>query len=509
MRIGLEYFQQNKKIDAVPAGKLLMDDIRVRFNDFMNIENGLLAQRQIYGVFVNRMLLLLLVGSSVLSVAIMLLSGRLFAQYLAELNAHKVALETEEALRRGAEASFRQSQKMEAVGQLTGGIAHDFNNLLTVILGGLDTVQRRISAVPIGQDASHFAATLSSPVNLALQGCRRAAQLTHRLLAFSRQQTLEPTIADLNSLVSGMMDLLRRTVGEPVTVETVLAGGLWETRIDVSQIENSLVNLVINARDAMPDGGRLTIETSNSYLDDNYVAQFSDLAPGQYVMLSVTDTGVGIAPDIIDRVFDPFFTTKGPEKGSGLGLAMIHGFVKQSNGHIKIYSEPGHGTTVKIYLPRAIGFAPPKSSPIGTNLPSSPLAHAKPNETILVVEDNEDVRRFAVAVLEDLGYRVIEAGDAHQALKIMSSGTEVSLMFTDVVLPAGVSGRMLADQVLAIRPSLPVLYTTGYTRNAIVHNGVLDHGVQLLNKPYTQEELARKIRQLLDAHAARPLQPTT
>jgi CheY-like chemotaxis protein len=260
-----------------------------------------------------------------------------------------------------------------------------------------------------------------------------------------------------------------------------------------------LVNLVINARDAMPNGGRLTIETANAYLDENYVKRFGDLAPGQYVLLSVTDSGTGISPEIIDRVFEPFFTTKSPEKGSGLGLAMIHGFVKQSSGHIRIYSEPGHGTTVKIYLPRVVGPGETRATPVGVIQPMMPLARAKPNETILVVEDNQGVRDFAVSVLEDLGYRVIEAGDADQALQHICDETALSLIFTDVVLPAGFSGRMLADRVREMWPGLPVLYTTGYTRNAIVHNGILDPGVQLLNKPYTQAELAGKIRQVLDA----------
>jgi signal transduction histidine kinase len=505
LRRGLESFQRQHQIRVVPAGKELMKEVRERFDEFMGIENNLLAQRQSYGTSINRILFGLLIVSFLLSVGVVLLGGQFVAQYLRELQSYRAALETEEKRRRDAEATLQQSQKMEAVGQLTGGVAHDFNNLLTVILGGLDTVQRRIAAVPIGQDASHFAATLNNPVNMALQGCRRAAQLTHRLLAFSQKQTLEPSIVDLNNLVSGMTDLLRRTVSEAVTVETVLGGGLWSTRVDVSQIENSLVNLVINARDAMPNGGRLTIETANAYLDENYVKRFGGLVPGQYVLLSVTDSGTGISAEIIDRVFEPFFTTKGPEKGSGLGLAMIHGFVKQSSGHIRIYSEPGHGTTVKIYLPRFVGPGEMRATPVGVMHPTMPLPRSKPNETILVVEDNEGVRNFAVSVLEDLGYRVIEAADADQALQHICEETALSLLFTDVVLPAGFSGRMLADQARAMLPGLPVLYTTGYTRNAIVHNAILDPGVQLLNKPYTQAELAGKIRQVLETPAEKPL----
>jgi CheY-like chemotaxis protein len=355
--------------------------------------------------------------------------------------------------------------------------------------------------VPSGQEASHLAATLSKPVEMAMQGCRSAAQLTHRLLAFSRRQTLEPVTLDLNRLVVGMSDLLRRTLGETTEVETVLAGGLWSTRADANQLENALLNLVVNARDAMPNGGKLTIETANAYLDDAYARRFGDVTAGQYVLLSVSDTGTGIAPDMLARIFEPFFTTKEAGTGSGLGLAMVHGFVKQSHGHVRIYSELGRGTTVKIYLPRQEKGEQVHAAPAGAAQSVSPLAQAKPNETILLVEDNAGVREYAVAVLEDLGYRVVEAGDAARALELIESTPAINLLFTDVVLPGGMTGRELATRITQTRPDLPVLFTTGYTRNAIVHNGTLDANVHLLNKPYTQQDLARKIRDLLDASA--------
>jgi signal transduction histidine kinase len=404
-------------------------------------------------------------------------------------------LETEAALRQRTEETLRQSQKLEAVGQLTGGIAHDFNNLLTIIAGNLDTMKRRMA-----RESSDFAAGLRGLVDNALEGARSAAQLTHRLLAFSRQQPLDPKRLDLNRIVSSMSDLLRRTLGETTEMETVLAGGLWPTYADANQLENALINLATNARDAMPGGGRITVETANAYLDDAYAARFGDVPAGQYVLLSVADTGSGIAPDKIDRVFEPFFTTKEVGKGTGLGLAMVHGFVKQSGGHIRIYSEVGHGTTVKIYLPRLPSkeesAAAPAPTPAQRNAEGD--ARARAGETILLVEDNEGVRAYTKSTLEELGYRLLDAADAKQALQVLGAAARIDLLFTDVVLPGGMSGRELADRIARERPALPVLFTTGYTRNAIIHHGRLDPDVNLLTKPYTQQDLARKIRQLLD-----------
>jgi len=335
-------------------------------------------------------------------------------------------------------------------------------------------------------------------VDSALQGAKSAAQLTHRLLAFSRRQALEPKRLDLNGVVAGMSDLLRRTLGETINVETVLAGGLWRVFADANQLENAVINLAVNARDAMPNGGRLTIETANAYLDEDYIAAFGDVAPGQYVLLSVSDTGAGIPPEVLPRAFEPFFTTKGVGKGSGLGLAMVHGFVRQSGGHIRIYSEVGQGTSIKIYLPRLAQGGDIAGAPPAAPRPAAGEAHARTRETVLLVEDNEGVRAYTRVALEDLGYRVREAADAAQALRALDGEPKVDLLFTDVVLPGGVNGRDLADQVHLQRPELPVLFTTGYTRNAIIHHGRLDPNVNLLNKPYTQQDLARKIRQLLD-----------
>jgi signal transduction histidine kinase len=412
------------------------------------------------------------------------------------------ALEEEATRRVEAEAQLRQSQKMEAVGQLTGGVAHDFNNLLTVIIGGLDRVQRRIESDADPADAA-LREALRRPIAMALQSAHSAAQLTHRLLAFSRRQPLEPKVLEVNKLVTGLSEMLRRTLGEAVEVETVLSGGLWATFADANQLENALLNLVVNARDAMPSGGRLTIETANAYLDEKYVAALDDVPPGQYVMLSVTDTGSGMPRDVLDHAFEPFFTTKDTGKGSGLGLPMVYGFVKQSGGHIRIYSEMAHGTTVKIYLPRYAQAERDMSPPAP---PPSPATEPLPGggETILLVEDNEVVRQYGSSVLRELGYRVIEAEDAASALAVLDDPAQpaISLLFTDVILPGGASGRELADQARARRPLLPVLFTTGYTRNAIVHHGRLDPNVSLIGKPFTQESLAKKVREVLDAARA-------
>jgi signal transduction histidine kinase len=406
-------------------------------------------------------------------------------------------LETEIQLRQSAEGTLRQAQKMEAVGQLSGGIAHDFNNLLTIVMGNLDTIKRRLSGATRDATASDLAQALARPVDAALYGTQKSAELVHRLLAFSRRQMLEPARIDLNRLVAGLTDMLHRTLGETIDVETILGVGLWATFADANQVENALVNLCVNARDAMPDGGRLTIETANVYLDEAYARQFGDVTPGQYVMVAVTDTGSGFTSGNLARAFEPFFTTKPTGQGTGLGLAMVHGFVKQSGGHIRIYSEPGSGTTVKMYLPRLAETQTMASAPMPKPFASMELPRARDGETILIVEDNEGVRQYALSVLHDLGYSVIEARNADEALTAFESALRVDLLFTDVVLP-GASGRDLAGRIAALRPGIPVLFTTGYSRNAIIHNGRLDADVQLISKPYTQFNLARKIRELLD-----------
>jgi signal transduction histidine kinase/CheY-like chemotaxis protein/PAS domain-containing protein len=389
----------------------------------------------------------------------------------------------EVSARSRVEDQLRQVQKMEAVGQLTGGIAHDFNNMLAVIMGGLNLLQRKLARGET--DVGRF-------VEGAIDGAQRAATLTQRLLAFSRQQPLSPEPLIINKLVAGMSELLDRTLGEHVKVETVLAAGLWQVKADPAQLENAILNLAVNARDAMPGGGRLTIETMNAFVDDTY-AQEHAIDAGQYVLIAVADTGAGMAADVIEKAFDPFFTTKGAGKGTGLGLSQVYGFVRQSGGHVKIYSELGVGTSVKVYLPRHYGEAA-----VGEQAKRlARIERGLHSEIILVVEDDDRVRALSVEALKELGYNVVEASGPSQALRILDEGQQVSLLFTDVVMP-DMSGRQLADRALGKRPNLKVLYTTAYTRNAIVHNGMLDPGTNLLTKPFSIEELAAKVRKILD-----------
>jgi len=400
-------------------------------------------------------------------------------------------LRSEVQRRELAEEALRQSQKMEAIGRLTGGVAHDFNNHLTVISSNIELLQRRM---PHGSEA------LARLADAAMSGVQRAATLTHRLLAFARQQPLDPEPLDLGRLVTGMSDLLRRTLGEDIAIETVLAGGLWQSRVDANQLENVLLNLAVNARDAMPDGGKLTIETANAHLDDTYAALHTEVAAGQYVMLAVTDTGIGMAPEVIEKAFEPFFTTKPLGQGTGLGLSMVYGFIKQSGGHVAIYSEPGQGSTVKVYLPR---FVRPDMKPAA----GDDAGRSRPRgsgETILVVEDDEDVRRASVEALHEMGYEVLEAGDAMDGVRLIVDRGDIDLLFTDVGLPGGVNGRALADAARSAQPGLRVLFTTGYTRNAILHNGVLDPDVHFIAKPFNLTALAAKVREVLDTPADTP-----
>jgi PAS domain S-box-containing protein len=380
-----------------------------------------------------------------------------------------------------ADERLRDSQRLEAVGQLTGGVAHDFNNLLQVIRGNLELLQGAV------QGDERATARLRN----ALYGADRAAQLTRQLLAFARRQPLAPKVVNLSRLIRDMADLLRRTLGETIEVETVVAGGLWNTIADPAQVESALLNLALNARDAMPGGGRLTVELTNAALDEAYASTAREVTAGQYVMLAVTDTGEGMTDEIRARVFEPFFTTKGDGKGTGLGLSMVYGFVKQSHGHIQIYSELGHGTTVKIYLPRSRqAEEAPQPAP-------APSAASDQSRTILVVEDEDAVREAALAMMDELGYRRLEAADAAAALAIVEAGAEVHLVFTDVVMPGPLRTREFAQRLKALRPGLPVLFTSGYTDNAIIHQGRLDEGVHLISKPYAKADLARRIAQLL------------
>jgi PAS domain S-box-containing protein len=384
---------------------------------------------------------------------------------------------------RAMQEQLHQSQKMEAIGQLTGGVAHDFNNLLTVIIGNLDTIWRLLPAEEN---------RLRRAVDQASRGAQRAATLTQQLLAFARRQPLNPKPCDMNRLVADMSDLLRRTLGENIAIETVLAGGLWRVDVDEHQLESAILNLAVNSRDAMPDGGKLTVETANTHLDDEYASNFAEIAPGQYVQLCVSDTGSGMSREVLGRAFDPFFTTKPIGQGTGLGLSQVYGFVKQSNGHIKIYSEPGQGTTVKIYLPRLMGTSPEDEPQRATLIPEG-----HPNETILVVEDDDDVRIYSTESLRELKFNVLEAASAEAALRMLAQNPQIDLLFTDVGLP-GLNGRELVEAARRVRPELRVLFTTGYARNAIVHQGRLDPGVELLTKPFTRTQLATRVREVLD-----------
>lgn len=378
-----------------------------------------------------------------------------------------------------SQAALHQAQKMESIGQLTGGVAHDFNNLLQVISGNLQLLTRAVK----GQERAE------GYVKNALDGVRRAAKLSNQLLSFSRRQPLQPQTVNLGRFILNMQDMLRHSLGEAIEIEMKGGHGLWNSLVDPTQVENALLNLAINARDAMEGSGRLTIEACNALLDDSYVRQHPDLKAGQYVMLSVADTGSGMAPEVLHKAFEPFFSTKPEGKGSGLGLSMVYGFVKQSGGHVHVYSTPGQGTTVKLYLPRSLDEE-------AVAAPALPQAQGG-SETILVAEDNEGVRATVVELLQQLGYRVLQASDAASALAVLEGGAHVDLLFTDVVMPGPLRSPELARRARALLPRIAVLFTSGYVQDAIVHGGRLDPGLDLLGKPYTQDTLARKLRHVL------------
>ncbi len=384
--------------------------------------------------------------------------------------------------KQAAEAQFRQAQKMEAVGQLTGGIAHDFNNILTVITGTIGILAEAVADRP----------ELEAIAKMIDEAAERGGQLTKHLLAFARKQPLQPREIDINNLVLETVKLLRPTLGEHIQIDPLLAADSWPALVDPNQLTTAILNLALNARDAMPNGGSLAIETKNTYLDEAYAELNLEVTPGHYVMIAVSDTGAGISPKNLERVFDPFFTTKEVGKGTGLGLSMVYGLVKQSNGHIKIYSEEGHGTSVKMYLPRATG-----TDQGATEMPAlAPLSGGQ--EAILIVEDDALVRKYVVTQIRGLGYTTLEAGNAVEALAIIDSDAVIDLLFTDVIMPGAMNGRRLVDEALKRRPALKTLFTSGYTENAIVHHGRLDSGVLLLAKPYRKPELARMIRTALD-----------
>jgi len=482
-----------KALDVVRSGqgKASMDQIRASMDTIRRISAAAIAARDEHTDQVEAWLR---IGSLAALLAIFLLgaytireSRRRFhevARAQEELMRKNIALGNEIQTREKAESQIRQMQKMEAVGQLTGGIAHDFNNMLAVIISAMNLTQRKLARGE--HDIAKF-------IDAAIDAATRAANLTARLLAFSRQQPLAPQIVDTNRLLTGMSDLLRRALGETIRIETVLAGGLWRTHADPSQIENAILNLAVNARDAMGEDGKLTIETANSHLDDSYAATHAEVTAGQYVMIAVSDTGSGMPAEIMDRAFEPFFTTKPVNKGTGLGLSQVFGFVKQSGGHVKIYSEPGEGTTIKIYLPRFFGAEEAVMPAVRGDGPARPVT-----ETILVVEDDARVRASTTDALRELGYTVIHAASGQEALGKLQETPGVALLFTDIVMPV-MNGRKLAEEAVARMPGLKVIFTTGFTRNAVVHNGVLDHDVHFLAKPFTIEQLAAKLRDVLDA----------
>jgi len=482
-------------IARLNAGKSIMDDARTLVTEMRDRQNALVAARSEDAALKAWMLGTLLVLCALAALGLAWFAVRDVRRRLVAASAARDALEVtnerlseEAANREAAEGQLRQLQKMESIGQLTGGIAHDFNNMLAIVIGSLDLAKRRIEQGP----------DKALPcIDNAMEGAERAAQLTSRLLAFSRQQPLAPKSIDVNKLIGGMSEMLRRTLGENVRIETVIAGGIWSAFADTGQLENAVLNLCVNGRDAMPDGGKLTIEAANAHLDDRYAADHNEVEPGQYVMVSVTDSGTGMPPEVIERAFDPFYTTKGVGKGTGLGLSQVFGFVKQSGGHVKIYSEIGVGTTVKLYLPRHFG----EVTGVEEGQAYAELPRAKPDEIVLVVEDEDRVRHMSVDALRELGYLVVQASDANQALTVLELQPRIDLLFTDVIMP-DMNGRLLAEAARAKRPGLKVLYTTGYTKNAIVHNGMLDHDVAFLPKPFTIAELAVKVRAVIDAEVA-------
>jgi signal transduction histidine kinase len=419
-------------------------------------------------------------GAALLTMMAALLFGIMLFNARALRRANR-ALITQMAERAKAEAALRQSQKMEAVGRLTGGIAHDFNNMLAVVIGSLDLlIRRHLAAEPKGERLA----------NNALDGAKRASALTQRLLAFSRLQPLKPTSIDVARSVNDMADLLRRTLGETIVVEVAPAHGLWRAHIDIAQLESAIVNLAINARDAMPDGGKLTIETSNVYLDRGSAGD-PDVTPGQYVVLAMCDTGSGMPPDVAEQAFEPFFTTKPTGMGTGLGLSQVHGFVRQSGGQVRIHSEVGKGTTVRLYLPRSTAVPEPARV-----APAKPVRGPKRHLTVLLVEDEEGVRDFAAEALVELGYDVLATEGARPALELMDARHDIAVLLTDVVMPE-TNGRVLAEEALKRLPFLKVVYMTGYTRDVIVHNGVLDADTHLINKPFTVAQLGAEIEAAL------------
>jgi signal transduction histidine kinase len=471
-------------------GQRIMGAIRQQIDSMQDTEDRLLATREVaassltFLLRVASIVVFLLIGGIAVLVAYFarraLSTIRTANSQLTIANENLLA---QMSARERVEGQLRQSQKMDAIGQLTGGIAHDFNNMLGVVMGSLDLMRRRLKRDEFG---------IGRFIEVAMKATERSAALTQRLLAFARQQPLSPQPVDANKMISDMSALLRSTLGEQIEIETVPAAGLWKTKVDADQLGSAIVNVAINARDAMPEGGKLTIETGNVYLDEDYCAQNAEVSPGQFVMIAVSDKGAGMPPEVVARAFDPFFTTKPAGKGTGLGLSQVFGFIKQSLGHIKIYSELGTGTTVKIYLPRLHGAAEE------TKRVTPQIVNGDASEVVLVVEDDPLVRRLSSDSLRELGYTVLESESAAAALEILGAASKIDLLFTDVVMPE-MNGKKLVEEALKKRPGLKVLFTTGYTRNAVVHGGVLDPDVNFISKPFTIQQLASKVRAVLDA----------
>jgi signal transduction histidine kinase len=396
-----------------------------------------------------------------------------------------------QAALRVSEARLRQAQKMETIGQLTGGMAHDFNNLLTVMMGGMEMIGVHLAKLPAAVDVSRIAKSR----DLAMQAVRRAAMLTERLLAFARQQPLEPKPIAANHLIVEMMEILGRSLGETIELKTDFASDLWLIKTDPNQLENALMNLSLNARDAMPDGGTLTIRTENGKLSAADVKDLTEtISPGEYVVITVADTGVGMSAAALEQAFEPFFTTKDVGKGTGLGLSQVYGFVRQSDGHVRLESEPGRGTTARIFLPRLLGA--PDQAPA----PHPPVSQvcAAGHSTILVVEDHDAVRIYSTEILTELGHRVVHAANAQDALAALDREPSLDLLFTDIVLPGGMNGRQLADEVKRRRPEIKVLFTTGYSRDAIMDDGQVEDGVAVITKPFTFADLSQKLQAILN-----------
>jgi len=463
----------------------LIQRIHELIDDFDRSELDMLRERRAAAAMHHRLLTTVAVLLTLLTGllgGIVVLKARRYAWDMRDKNR---VLREEIVQREAAEQQWRQSQKMEALGQLTGGVAHDFNNMLAIIVGNLEILLRRLP------ESEARCRTFASN---ALTGAQRAAELTKRLLAFSRQQSLQPKPVDVHQCVQDVSVMLHRSLGENIEIETVQGAGLWRAYVDRPQLESALLNLAVNARDAMQGHGKLTIETANVFLDRSYADVHNDVVPGQYVMIAITDTGGGMSAEVLSKAFDPFFTTKEVGQGTGLGLSQVHGFIKQSHGHIKIYSELGVGTTVKLYLPRNTENTEEQT------LPSAELDKPlTPQRKVLVVEDDADVREFVVTVLQDLGYQALSASNAESARSALARDRHIDVMLTDVVMP-GINGKQLVDDIREIRPNMAVLFMTGYSRNAIMHNGVLDSEVRLITKPFTVDELSRELRAAIMAN---------